>query len=136
MGGCQNYGPHLGPLNTRCRITLRDHNFDNQPYTHIHMPIFQKAVRAYIYIYCNIRVVFGHITCMLNRIACKVRVIIAWLSDLTVPLRLACDERQAMTAKCLYSGLIFSVFRGCGTLQFKLLNIHIYIYMRMNSFRA
>ena len=23
MGGCQNYGPLLGPLNTRCRIVLR-----------------------------------------------------------------------------------------------------------------
>ena len=23
MGGCQNYGPLLGPLNTRCRILLR-----------------------------------------------------------------------------------------------------------------
>ena len=22
MGGCQNYGPLLGPLNTRCRIIL------------------------------------------------------------------------------------------------------------------
>ena len=33
MGGCQNYGPLLGPLNMRCRIILkdpkRDHNFDN-----------------------------------------------------------------------------------------------------------
>ena len=36
MGGCQNYGPPLGPLNTRCHIILRsqkgDHNFDNHPY--------------------------------------------------------------------------------------------------------
>ena len=23
MGGCQNYGPLLGPMNTRCRIILR-----------------------------------------------------------------------------------------------------------------
>ena len=23
MGGCQNHGPLLGPLNTRCRIVLR-----------------------------------------------------------------------------------------------------------------
>ena len=23
MGGCQNYGPILSPLNTRCRIILR-----------------------------------------------------------------------------------------------------------------
>ena len=23
MGSCQNYGPTLGPLNTRCHITLR-----------------------------------------------------------------------------------------------------------------
>ena len=23
MGGCQNYGPLLGPVNTRCRIILR-----------------------------------------------------------------------------------------------------------------
>ena len=23
IGGCQNYGPLLGPLNTRCRIILR-----------------------------------------------------------------------------------------------------------------
>ena len=23
MGGCQNYGPLLGPLNTRCGIILR-----------------------------------------------------------------------------------------------------------------
>ena len=23
MGGCQNYGPFLGPLDTRCRIILR-----------------------------------------------------------------------------------------------------------------
>ena len=26
MGGCQNYGPLLGPLNTRCRILLRNRN--------------------------------------------------------------------------------------------------------------
>ena len=35
VGGCQNYGPLLGPLNTRCHIILRtpkgDHNFDNHP---------------------------------------------------------------------------------------------------------
>ena len=35
--GCgQNYGPLLGTLNIRCRITIgiqkRDHNFDNYPY--------------------------------------------------------------------------------------------------------
>ena len=24
MGGCQNYGPILGPLNARCRIILRN----------------------------------------------------------------------------------------------------------------
>ena len=30
VGGCQNYGALLGPLNTSCRITL-DHNFDNHP---------------------------------------------------------------------------------------------------------
>ena len=23
LGGCQNYGPLLGPLNTRCRVILR-----------------------------------------------------------------------------------------------------------------
>ena len=37
MGGCQNYGPFLGTLNTWCRIIIgihkRDHNFDNHPYT-------------------------------------------------------------------------------------------------------
>ena len=36
MGGCQNYGPFLGTLNTRCRIKKnpkRNHNFfDNHPY--------------------------------------------------------------------------------------------------------
>ena len=36
MGGCQNYGPLLGPLTTRRRTILRtpkkDHNFDNHPY--------------------------------------------------------------------------------------------------------
>ena len=36
MGGCQNYGPFLGSLNTRCRIIIgtqkRDHNLDNHPY--------------------------------------------------------------------------------------------------------
>ena len=40
MGGCQkcqNYGPFLGTLNTRCRIIIgtpkkRDQNFDNHPY--------------------------------------------------------------------------------------------------------
>ena len=25
VDGCQNYGPFLGPLNTRCRIILRTH---------------------------------------------------------------------------------------------------------------
>ena len=29
MGGCQNYGPLSGPLNTRCRIILRN----NHPYS-------------------------------------------------------------------------------------------------------
>ena len=33
MGGCQNYGLFLGPLNTRFRMDpKRDHNFDNHPY--------------------------------------------------------------------------------------------------------
>ena len=36
MGRCQNYGPFLGPLNTRCRVISRnqkrDHNFDNHTY--------------------------------------------------------------------------------------------------------
>ena len=38
MGVCQNYGPCLGTLNFRCRITYynrdpkRDHNFDNDPH--------------------------------------------------------------------------------------------------------
>ena len=36
MGSCQNYGPFLGTLNSRCRILLRtpkkDPNFDNHPY--------------------------------------------------------------------------------------------------------
>ena len=36
MGGSQDYGPFLGPLNTRCRSTLRtpkrDHDFDNHPH--------------------------------------------------------------------------------------------------------
>ena len=36
MGGCQNYGPFLGTLNTTCRIIIgiqkRDHNTDNHPY--------------------------------------------------------------------------------------------------------
>ena len=38
MGGCQNYGPFLGTLNSRCRIIVRtdpkrDPNFDNHPYS-------------------------------------------------------------------------------------------------------
>ena len=37
MGGSQNYGPHMGPLNIGCRVILRsqkkDHNFDTHPYT-------------------------------------------------------------------------------------------------------
>ena len=36
MGGCQNYGPLLGPLNTRCLFMVgtpkKGHNFDNHPY--------------------------------------------------------------------------------------------------------
>ena len=28
LGGCQNYGPLLGPLNTRCRIILRTQKKD------------------------------------------------------------------------------------------------------------
>ena len=36
MGACQNYGPPLGPLNTRCRVILRtpkrDKNLGNHPY--------------------------------------------------------------------------------------------------------
>ena len=36
MGGCQNYDPFWGTLNSRCRIIIgtqkRDHNFDNHPY--------------------------------------------------------------------------------------------------------
>ena len=36
MGGCPNYGPFLGTLNIRCRITIGiqtgAHNFDNHPY--------------------------------------------------------------------------------------------------------
>ena len=35
VGGCQNSGPLLGPLNTKCcsvlRTQKRDHNFDNHP---------------------------------------------------------------------------------------------------------
>ena len=37
LGGCQNYDPFLGTLNTRCRIIVGiqkgAHNFDNHPYT-------------------------------------------------------------------------------------------------------
>ena len=37
MGGCQNYGPFLGPYcntgpNTGPNYPKRDHNFDNPPY--------------------------------------------------------------------------------------------------------
>ena len=32
MGGCQNYGPFLGPHNLIFRYPKRDHNFDNHPY--------------------------------------------------------------------------------------------------------
>ena len=39
MGGCQNYGPFLGTLNTRCRSIIRTpkrhRNFDNHPYIRI-----------------------------------------------------------------------------------------------------
>ena len=38
MGSCQNYGPFLGTLNNRCRISRDpkgDHNFDNHPYSNI-----------------------------------------------------------------------------------------------------
>ena len=34
--GCQNYGPFLGTLDSRCRTIMgtqkRDHSFDNHPY--------------------------------------------------------------------------------------------------------
>ena len=36
MGGCQNCGPLLGPLDTRCGIILRTQNWDhNSTTTHI-----------------------------------------------------------------------------------------------------
>ena len=35
MGGCQDYGPFLGTLNNRCSAILRDHNFDNHPYSYM-----------------------------------------------------------------------------------------------------
>ena len=38
MGGYQNYGPLLSPLNTRCLITIgpqKNHSFDNHPYSPI-----------------------------------------------------------------------------------------------------
>ena len=49
--GCQIYGPRLGPLNSRCRMTLRtqkrDHKFDNHPYMYytarISMALVQKV---------------------------------------------------------------------------------------------
>ena len=39
MGGCQNYGPFLGPIIIRhliFRDPKGDHSFDNHPYTYIH----------------------------------------------------------------------------------------------------
>ena len=38
MGGCQNYGPCLGPLNTRCRIIPRDPKRDHEFLTTTHSP--------------------------------------------------------------------------------------------------
>ena len=32
MGGCQNYGPHLGPYIFYLRYPKRGHNFDNYPH--------------------------------------------------------------------------------------------------------
>ena len=32
MGGCQNYGPFLGPGACYLGYPRRDHNFDNHPY--------------------------------------------------------------------------------------------------------
>ena len=34
MGGCQNYGPFLGPY--YLGSPKRDHNLDNRPYVHLH----------------------------------------------------------------------------------------------------
>ena len=59
MGGCQNCGPLLGPLNIRCRIILRsqkrDHSFDNHPYVrvnvHTHMCICSFDMYLYMYMF-------------------------------------------------------------------------------------
>ena len=43
MGGCQNYGPFLGPYyNTGPNLgdPKRDHNFDNPPYVHFQQELF------------------------------------------------------------------------------------------------
>ena len=45
MGGCQNYGPLSGPLNTRCRITVRSHKGTIiLTTTLICVPFFERAV--------------------------------------------------------------------------------------------
>ena len=47
MGGCQNYGPLLGALNIRCRITIgiskKDHNVDNHPYVYMYSSVTRKV---------------------------------------------------------------------------------------------
>ena len=54
MGGCQNYGPFLGPYYNTAPIILgtpkRDHNFDNYPYERRGSLKF-GAVRVY---YCQV----------------------------------------------------------------------------------
>ena len=40
MGGCQNYGPFLGPY--YLGYPKRDPNFDNHPYTFFHMVSMSK----------------------------------------------------------------------------------------------
>ena len=52
MGGCQNYGPFLGALNTRCRITLRTQNGTIVlTTTHIQTDNIQIQMHVYLYMY-------------------------------------------------------------------------------------
>ena len=51
MGGCQNYGSLLGPLNTRCRVILRTQKGTMiLSTTHINRQIYMHMTSLYAYI--------------------------------------------------------------------------------------
>ena len=59
MGGCQNDGPLLGPLNTRCRVILGTQNGTmilTTTHMYVHAYVYVQ-VHVYVFVYVHVNYV-------------------------------------------------------------------------------